>query len=276
MPGSHLNHHLADLVTREPKHAGEHRDVRVQPGPEPRPGTRRQRRERRALTRRAAQPHPRMLEHQRDDRRQLELLIDDRIADPFLAAIKHVPATTAVRQMLKIHVRGKGRKARTTPLKAETATALKAWLHERQGNEPDPLFPTRQGRPLRRKTVSLLVTRHAHTAAANCPSLAAKHISPHTLRHTNAMLLQAEHVDIATIALWLGHESIKTTYVYLQCATRRPVVSPVQPGGTQGRFLGPMANPDPKGDRNNSMPGKMRREALCCIPGAAGMNCSWV
>jgi len=113
-----------------------------------------------------------------------------------------------------IRVLGKGRKARTTPLKAETATALHAWLHERQGNNPDPLFPTRQGRPLRRQTISLLVARHVHTAAARCPSLATKQVSPHTLRHTNAMLLQAERVDIATIALWLGHESIKTTYVY--------------------------------------------------------------
>ena len=129
-------------------------------------------------------------------------LVALRVADVTLSTGRH------------IHVQGKGRKERTTPLKAETATALKTWLHERQGDDPDPLFPTRQGRPLRRQTVSLLVTRHAHTAAASCPSLATKHISPHTLRHTNAMLLQAEHVDIATIALWLGHESIKTTYVY--------------------------------------------------------------
>jgi len=98
-------------------------------------------------------------------------LVALRVADVTLSTGRH------------IHMRGKGRKERTTPLKAETATALKAWLHERQGNDPDPLFPTRQGRPLRRQTVSLLVTRHAHTAAATCPSLATKHISPHTLRH---------------------------------------------------------------------------------------------
>ena len=67
---------------------------------------------------------------------------------------------------------------------------------------------------MHRQTVALLVTKHARAAAARCPSLATKRVSPHTLRHTNAMLLQAERVDIATIALWLGHESIKTTYVY--------------------------------------------------------------
>ena len=115
-------------------------------------------------------------------------------------------------QHLRVH--GKGRKNRTTPLKAETTTALRAWLHERAGAPEDPLFPTQQGHPLHRQTIALLVTKHARAAAGRCPSLATKRISPHTLRHTNAMLLQAERIDIATIALWLGHESIKTTYIY--------------------------------------------------------------
>jgi integrase/recombinase XerD len=113
---------------------------------------------------------------------------------------------------LKVH--GKGRKNRTTPLKAETTTALREWLNERAGAPHEPLFPTRQGHQLHRQTVALLVTKHARAAAARCPSLATKRVSPHTLRHTNAMLLQAERIDIATIALWLGHESIKTTYIY--------------------------------------------------------------
>ena len=59
----------------------------------------------------------------------------------------------------------------------------------------------------RGQTVALLVTKYARAAAARCPTLATKHVSPHTLRHTNAMLLQAERIDIATIALWrLGQE----------------------------------------------------------------------
>ena len=130
-------------------------------------------------------------------------LIAIKVSDVTLAAGAH---------HLRVH--GKGRKNRTTPLKAETATALRAWLKERAGTPPDPLFPTRQRHPLHRQTVALLVTKHARAAAARCPSLASKRVSPHTLRHTNAMLLQAERIDIATIALWLGHESIKTTYIY--------------------------------------------------------------
>src|ERR1019366_7826104 len=95
----HLDNRLTDLITREPKHPGEHRDVRIDTRPEPRQRTRRQARERRLLTRRAAQPQPRVLEHQRDDHRQLELLMAHRIADPLLAAIKLTSATAAIRQM---------------------------------------------------------------------------------------------------------------------------------------------------------------------------------
>src|SRR5664280_2455961 len=109
---------------------------------------------------------------------------------------------------------GKGRKKRSTTLTAETVAVLRLWLTERRGEPADPLFPTRQGQPLNRHTVGLLVSKHAATAAAGYPSLKAKRVTPHTLRHTNAMLLRAKDVDIATIALWLGHESSETTRIY--------------------------------------------------------------
>jgi integrase/recombinase XerD len=113
-----------------------------------------------------------------------------------------------------IRVLGKGRKNRTTPLKAETATMLGKWLDERQGDPNDPVFPTRQGRALSQDAITKLLAKHTKNAAGSCPSLAGKRVTPHILRHTNAMLLQAQRVDIATIALWLGHESVKTTYIY--------------------------------------------------------------
>jgi integrase/recombinase XerD len=56
--------------------------------------------------------------------------------------------------------------------------------------------------------------KHATTAAASCPSLQAKRVTPHTRRHTNTVLLRAKGVDIATIAVWLGHESTQTTHIY--------------------------------------------------------------
>ncbi len=113
-----------------------------------------------------------------------------------------------------IRVTGKGRKKRSTTLTQETVAVLRGWVTERQGEPADPLFPTRQGRPLSRYTVGLLVSKHAVAAVADCPSLKAKRVTPHVLRHTNAMLLRAKDVDIATIALWLGHESTQTTHIY--------------------------------------------------------------
>jgi integrase/recombinase XerD len=113
-----------------------------------------------------------------------------------------------------IQVLGKGRKRRATTLTAETVSVIRAWINERAGEPDGPLFPTRQGGALSRYTVGAIVAKHAVTAAASCPSLATKRVTPHTLRHTNAMLLRAKGVDIATIALWLGHESTQTTHIY--------------------------------------------------------------
>ena len=91
-------------------------------------------------------------------------------------------------------------------------------MRERQGNEDDPLFPTRQGGPLSPKAVGWLLDKHTTTAAARCPSLNKKRVMPHVLRHTNATLVLAKN-DIATVALWLGHESTKSTEVYLHSNT---------------------------------------------------------
>ncbi|HEX8758586.1 MAG TPA: tyrosine-type recombinase/integrase [Pseudonocardiaceae bacterium] len=113
-----------------------------------------------------------------------------------------------------IRVLGKGRKKRATPLTGEVAALLHQWITERGGEPDDPLFPTCQGRPLSRHTVGLLVGKHTETAAVNCPSLNTKRVTPHVLRHTAAMLWRAKGVDIATIALLLGHESTQTTHIY--------------------------------------------------------------
>ena len=113
-----------------------------------------------------------------------------------------------------IRVLGKGRKKRATPLTGEVAALLRQWTTERGGEPADPLFPTRQGRALSRYTVGLLVAKHCESASAGCPSLETKRVTPHVLRHTAAMLWRAKGVDIATIALLLGHESIQTTHIY--------------------------------------------------------------
>jgi integrase/recombinase XerD len=116
------------------------------------------------------------------------------------------------------HVRchGKGRKERITPLRRQTRAVLQAWLTERAGAPDDPLFPGPTRRPLSRDAIRRLVDRHIAAATTSCPSLAEKTVTPHTLRHTCAMTLRRHGVDAATIALWLGHEDVRTTYgVYM-------------------------------------------------------------
>ncbi|MEO7116018.1 MAG: tyrosine-type recombinase/integrase [Caldimonas sp.] len=115
------------------------------------------------------------------------------------------------------HVRctGKGRKQRCTPLTKPAAASLREWLAERAGQPDDPLFATTRGTALSRDAVAHLVAKHAAAAAAGCPSLTAKTVTPHTLRHTTAMTLLHGGVDLSVIALWLGHESTDATQIYL-------------------------------------------------------------
>ena len=115
------------------------------------------------------------------------------------------------------HVRceGKGRKYRATPIRNKTVTVMKNWLKERRGSETDPLFPTRRGDKMSRDAMEHLVKRHIKTAAKFCFSLTGRKISPHVLRHSTAMDLLHNGIDQTVIALWLGHESIETTQVYL-------------------------------------------------------------
>jgi len=112
------------------------------------------------------------------------------------------------------HVRclGKGRKMRCTPLRPEVIAVLKNWLSEQGG---DPVFPSSRSGHLSADALQRLVVRHAVTARRACPSLVGKTVTPHTLRHAAAMALLRGGVDPSVIALWLGHESMETTRIYL-------------------------------------------------------------
>jgi site-specific recombinase XerD len=114
-----------------------------------------------------------------------------------------------------VHTVGKGRKERHTPLVPSTRAVLKAWLGERGGDTTDPLFPTITGGQLSRDAIERRLTLHLAVAADRCPSLRTKHVTMHTLRHTAAMRLLLAGNDITVIALWLGHEQIETTNIYL-------------------------------------------------------------
>lgn len=115
---------------------------------------------------------------------------------------------------------GKGRKHRATPLSATTRDQLRVYLQERDTRPGTALFPGPHGTPLSRDAIEHRLAVHVRTATASCPSLAGKHITAHTLRHTTAMNLLHAGVDITVIALWLGHEQTSTTDVYLHADTQ--------------------------------------------------------
>ena len=125
--------------------------------------------------------------------------------------IKDVELTTGS------HVRclGKGRKTRCTPLRPDVAAILGAWLSQQGGTPEDPVFPSSLGTRMSADALQRLVIRHFRTACGACSTLVRKKVTPHTLRHTAAMNLLLSGVDLTVIAMWLGHESMLTTQIYL-------------------------------------------------------------
>ena len=133
----------------------------------------------------------------------------------------------------------KGRKDRITPLTSSTVVELRTWLKERGGAPSEPLFPTRVGRGLSRDAVERRLTRYVGTASAICPTLQTKRISAHVLRHTAAMRLLQAGVDTSVIALWLGHEQVDTTQIYLHAdltLKERALALTKPPSTKPGRF----------------------------------------
>jgi integrase/recombinase XerD len=115
------------------------------------------------------------------------------------------------------HVRclGKGRKERCTPLQPDAVQILDAWLAEGMDQGDSPVFPSVRGGHLSPDALQRLVARHAASASNTCLSLKGRIITPHTLRHAAAMSLLQRGVDLTVIALWLGHESTETTFMYV-------------------------------------------------------------
>lgn len=110
---------------------------------------------------------------------------------------------------------GKGRKERITPLTVSTVKILRAWLAEHDAGATAPLFPARTGTPLSRDAIEHRISLHVAAATTACPTLVKKKVTAHVLRHTAAMRLLEAGVDPTVIALWLGHERVDTTAIYL-------------------------------------------------------------
>jgi site-specific recombinase XerD len=137
---------------------------------------------------------------------------------------------------------GKGRKQRITPLTTPAVKVLRTWLAELPADPGQLLFPGRTGNRLSNDAVEHRISAHTSTAAARCPSLTAKTITPHTLRHTAAMRLLHAGVEISVIALWLGHEQTETAQIYLHAdltLKERALARTTPPDTRPGRYRPP-------------------------------------
>lgn len=140
-----------------------------------------------------------------------------------------------------LQLQGKGRKEREVPLWPKTAGALKLWLKAKPAPPDGPAFPSARGGPLSRDGVNYILQEAVRAAAKKCPTLAAKRVTPHVLRHTTAMHLLQSGVDITVIALWLGHESPETTHMYVEAdlKTKEEALQGVAPAGKDFRRFQP-------------------------------------
>ena len=139
------------------------------------------------------------------------------------------------------HVRviGKGRKERCTPLARSTRAVVKAWLHEPQRGNGNLLFPSAMGNRLTVHGVQYLLNKYRVAASKVCPSLKHKRVTVHRLRHTMAMDLLQAGVDRSVIALWLGHESVETTQIYLEATLamkEQALAKTTPPNGSAARY----------------------------------------
>jgi site-specific recombinase XerD len=138
-----------------------------------------------------------------------------------------------------VHVVGKGRKERCIPLAKSTRKVLKAWLREPQRGKDNVLFPSARGKRLSVHGVQYLLNKHRLAASKMCASLKQKRVTVHRLRHTMAMDMLQAGVDRSVIALWLGHESVETTQIYLEATLamkEKALSKTTPPQGKPGRY----------------------------------------
>jgi integrase/recombinase XerD len=121
---------------------------------------------------------------------------------------------------LRIRLHGKGDKWRSCPLWPETAELLKRLIADVQGNQSSPLFRSRQRKPLTRFGIYKIVKRHTAGLRHSTPEKKYRGVSPHVFRHSTAVGLLEQGVDVNVIRAWLGHVSLETTYRYEEITLR--------------------------------------------------------
>ena len=151
-----------------------------------------------------------------------------------LVALKRDQASLGTTSCLHLH--GKGRKERSVPLWPQTARTLRAWFGEHARPGSAPAFTNARGTMLSRDGVDYILKKSVRLASVHCSSLKSKTVSCHVIRHSTAMHLLQAGVDIAVIALWLGHASLETTHAYLEAdlATKERALEKL--AAVKGRF----------------------------------------
>jgi len=140
-----------------------------------------------------------------------------------------------------VQLHGKGRKERTVPLWPRTARVLQRWFHELEVTPDSLAFPTIRRTVMSADGLNHLLQQAVQRAGTDCPSLLTKRVTPHVVRHATAMHLLQSGVDIATIALWLGHESIEITHGYVEAdlASKQKALEKLTPAQGQLRRFQP-------------------------------------
>jgi integrase/recombinase XerD len=140
----------------------------------------------------------------------------------FAAGLRVSELVTLPRTALTFHptpaiqIQGKGRQQRALPLWKQTGEDLRAWLAVRGDAAVPELFLSAHGRAMTRVGFTHVLRKYVSIATHCCPALADKHVTPHVLRHTCAMMILQATGDLRKVSLWLGHADMQTTEVYLR------------------------------------------------------------
>lgn len=117
---------------------------------------------------------------------------------------------------LRIH--GKGNKARIVPLVETAVKALDKYItmmhYDDESKYSSYLFLNHSKQKFTRQGIDYMIHKYANKASAVDPALIPNDLSAHKLRHTAAMALQEDGVDLVYIRDLLGHSSVKTTEIY--------------------------------------------------------------
>lgn len=120
--------------------------------------------------------------------------------------------------LAQVKLHGKGNKERSCPLWPETVTALETYLMQRSPREPSlqQVFLNANGNPITRFGIRYITRKYGTQAQAKQPSIEARAVNPHTIRHTTAMHLLRSGNDINMVSYWLGHVDLNTTHIYVE------------------------------------------------------------